>query len=119
MNLSSFTQKIKADRIDKNHCLYQYLLEKLSADNFATEGYLRATRLFIGYARFGMRQYIQQPSLSKREKMKWLKGVTKLPVWQEIASLYPYWNLPFKYALHFYLLHKRFYRLLYFYSKLK
>jgi len=117
INLSSFSRTVRPDRIDKNYYYYQYLLDELRTNNFGKEGFLRATRLFIGYSRSSIRQYIKS-SLSKREKMQWLKGVVNHSYWKEIASSYPYWQLPLKYALHFYLLHKGYLRLLYYYSKL-
>jgi len=117
-NVSSLSRMIRSDRIDKNYYLYQYLLEMLNRNNFDTEGFLRATRLFIANSRVSIRQYVQS-SLSKREKMQWLKEVVKYPIWRDIASLYPYKQLPLKYALLFYLIYRRFYRLLYLYSSLK
>ncbi len=115
-NQSSLTRKVRADRVEKNRLFYQYLKEWLRANKFGLDGYLRATRLFIGYSRFGIRQYIQS-SIPGREKREWLKKVANNNLWREIASSYPYKQLPLKYALHFYLLHKRFTTLLYYYSK--
>ena len=117
VNLSSLSRTVRPDRIDKNYFFYQYLLEILNANNFGEEGYLRATRLFIGYSRSSIRQYVHS-SLSKKEKMQWLKEVVNHDYWKEIAYSYPYWQLPLKYAMHFYLLHKGYWRLLYYYSKL-
>ena len=117
-NISSLSRAIRPDRISKNHFFYQYLLEKLKTNNFEIEGYLRSTRLFIANSRVSIRQYVQS-SFSKKEKMQWLKSIVKNPVWKEIASSYPYQQLPFKYALFFFLILKRFYRLLYYYSSLK
>ena len=106
------------DRIDKNHLFYQYhVLERLKKNNFGKEGYLRATRRFIGNSRATIRRYIQSP-LSTSEKKQWLKRIVHLPIWREISVSYPYKQLPLKYALHFYLLHKGYCRLLYYYSKL-
>jgi len=116
-NPLSLTAKIRPDRIIKNLFFYQYLLEILKINNFGIDGYLRATRLFIGYARKYIRQYVKS-SLSKKEKVQWLKEVTNHNIWKEIASSYPYRKLPLKYALHFYLLHKNYHRLLYHYSNL-
>ena len=119
VNQSSLTRTVRSDRIEKNYYFYQYLLKILCTNHIGNEGFLRATRLFIGYSRKSIRQYTQSSLLSKREKQQWLKGVTKHPVWHEIASSYPYRQLPFMYALHFYLLHKGCCLLLYYYSKLK
>ena len=118
VNLSSLTRTVRSDRINKDHFCYQYLLEWLRSNNFGMEGYLRATRFFISYTRVAIFQYVQS-SHSKKGKIQWLKEVASLPYWEEIASSYPYWQLPLKYALHFYLLYKSHCRLLYFYSKLK
>jgi len=118
VNPLSMTRVTKTDSIVKNYFYYQYLLEMLKTNNFGMEGYLRATRFFIGYCRNSIRSFIQS-SLSRREKMQWLREVVNQPVWREIASSYPYKQLPLKYALHFYLLHKGYRRLLYYYSKLK
>lgn len=118
VNPSSLTRTVRPDRIEKINFYYQYLLEMLEKINFGLEGYLRATRLFIADSRVAIRQYIQSP-LSKEEKIQWLKEVVNFPVWREIASSYPYQQLPLKYAIHFFLLYKRFYRLLYLYSNLK
>ena len=117
LNVSSFSQMVRPDRITKIHYLYQYILEILRTNNFGIDGYLRATRLFIGYSRYSIRQYIQS-SLLKKEKMQWLKDTVSHHFWREIASKYPYKQLPLKYALHFYLLHKGYYRWLYYYSKI-
>jgi len=117
VNMSSLSRTVRPDRIIKNHIFYQYLLEMLKTNNFGKEGYLRATRLFIGYTRSTIRQYIKS-SLSKREKMLWLKEVINYGYWKEIASSYPYKQLPLKYALHFYMLHNGYRHLLYYYSKL-
>ena len=113
MNAVSLSRTVRSDRIIKNHFFYQNLLEMLKMNNFGTEGYLRATRLFIMYSRNSIRQYIRS-SLAKREKMRWLKEVSDYHFWREIASSYPYKELPWKQTLHFYLLHKGYCRLLYF-----
>ena len=118
MNVLSLTQKVRPDRILKNYFLYQSLLDMLEKNNFGKEGYLRATRLFIGISRKYIRYYIQS-TLSKKEKMNWLKEVANYHYWKDITASYPYWRLPLMYAIHFFLLQKRFYRLLYFYSSLK
>jgi len=115
--VSSLSRMLRADRITKNYYFYQYLLEWLERNNLGTESYMRATRLFIGYSRSSIRQYMQS-SLSKKEKMQWLKEVINNDYWKVIASEYPYKKLPLKYALHFYLLQKGYVRLLYHYSKL-
>lgn len=117
VNLSSLTRTAKPDNIAKNYLFYQYLLEFLEANNFGMEGYSRATRFFIGYSRSSIRSYIQS-SLSKKDKMQWLRKAVNLHYWQDVATSYPYKQLPLKYALHFHLLHKGYFRLLYYYSKL-
>ena len=107
------------DRIEKNLIFYQYpVLERLKKNNFGIDGYSRITRRFIGNSRSTIRKYVQS-SLSESEKKQWLKKIVNLPVWREIASSYPYKQLPLKYVLHFYLLHKGYSRLLYYYSKIK
>ena len=107
------------DRIDKHYFYYQYyLLDVLKKNNFGIDGYLRATRLFIGNSRSIIRRYVQSP-LSTREKKQWLKRIVGLPIWREIASSYPYKQLPFEYALHFYLLKNGFLQLLYYYSTIR
>ena len=116
-NPLSLTSAIRPDRIYKNHILYQYILEILITNNFGEDGYMRATRLFIGYTRYGIRQYIHS-SLAKKEKMQWLKEVSHYDYWKKLAKSYPYKKLPLKYALHFYLMQKGWFRLLYYYSKL-
>lgn len=116
-SLSSYSHTIKPDDIIKKYGIYQYILDILKTNNFGAEGYLRATRFFIGYSRSGIRQYIQS-SLSKKEKINWLKEVMSYPVWRDIASLFPYKQLPMKYALYFYLLHKNYYHTLYYISKI-
>jgi len=113
MNMSSLTRAVRPDKIIRIHFFYRYLLEMLRTNNFGTEGYLRATRWFLGFSKGSIRQYVQS-SLPKREKMQWLKEVVNYPFWREIASSYPYKKLPWKQALHFYLLHKGYARLLYY-----
>ena len=115
VNPSSLSRTLRPDRIDKDFFFYQYILEMLRTNNFGIDGYLRATRLFIGNTRANIRRYIQS-SLSKREKNQWLREVMNRPIWQEIASSYPYRQLPLKYAIHFYLLHKGFFYALYCFS---
>ena len=105
-NPASFCHAVNPDKIDKYYFYYQYLLEKLKANGFGTEGYLRATRHFIGYLRSGIRQYLQS-SVSKKEKIQWLKQVSENDFCKEIATSYPYKSLPVMYALHFYLLYKK------------
>ena len=117
VNPLSFTSTVKSDIIEKLYFYYQYLLEMLNANKFGVEGYSRTTRWFIGYSRNSIRRYVQS-SLSKREKMQWLKEVVNNGFWKGIASSYPYRQLSLKYVLHFYLLHRGYWRLLYYYSKL-
>jgi len=118
-NPLSLSRALKPENVTQNHFLYRYLLEILEKNNFGIDGYLRATRLMIGVSRGDIRQYIQEASLSKKEKIQWLKKVVSLTYWKEIAVKYPYWRLPLKHALYFYLLYKRYCRLLYYYSDLK
>lgn len=115
VNVSSLSRTIKPDKITQGYFFYQYLLEFSKKNNFGTEGYLRATRFFIDHSRNSIRQYVQsQLSLSKKEKLQWLKEVVNYHFWPEIAFSYPYKKLPRKKALHFYLLHKGYCHLLYF-----
>ena len=114
VNVSSLSRTIRPDRIVKGYVLYQYLLEMLRINDFGIDGYLRATKFFIGNSRGRIHQYMIQSSLSKKEKMQWLKEVANYPYWREIASSYPYWKFPWKQALQFYFLYKRYCHLLYF-----
>ncbi|MDR1172434.1 MAG: glycosyltransferase [Bacteroidales bacterium] len=111
-NPSSFCHTIRADVVERERFYYQYLKDWLSANKFGLDGYLRATRHFIGDSRSSIRQYIQSP-LPGKEKKQWLKETVNHSCWKEIASSYPYRQLPLKYALYFYLLHKGCHRLLY------
>ena len=116
VNSSSLTCTVRPDRIDKIYFLYQYLLELLKNNHLGTEdGYSRATRRFIDNSRNSIRTYICS-SLSKKEKMQWLKEVASRHYWKEIASSYPYKKLSLMRALHLYLLHKRYCHLLYFFE---
>ena len=117
MNASSLTRTIRADRIDKIQFFYQYLLSWLESKDFGSEGYLRATRLFIGYSRKAIRNYLKS-SLPKQEKMVWLQSVLRNQIWKEVAKTYPYKQLPLKNALYFYLLKGRYRRLLYYINKI-
>ena len=117
VNLSSMSRTASPESITKNHFYYRYLLDFLETNNFGNEGYLRATRWFIGYSRSDIRKYVHS-SLSKKEKMRWLKEVINREYWKEIAIVYPYRQLSLRYALHFYLLNKGYCRFLYYYSKL-
>jgi glycosyltransferase involved in cell wall biosynthesis len=117
INPVSLTQKIGKDKVERNYIFYTYLLEWLSANGFGNEGYLRATRLFIGYCRSSMRQYLKS-SLPYKEKKKWLKNVLEKKFWKEIAIAYPYQHLPLKGKLYFYLSYKKCVRLLFCYSRL-
>ena len=114
INPSSLTNTLQgSEKIKKTHFFYQYLLAKLRENDLGMEGYLRVTRYFIIDSRRDIHRYIQS-SLTKGEKIQWLKEVAKHPVWQEIASSYPYKKLPWKLALQFYLLHKGYCHLLYY-----
>jgi len=114
VNPSSLSRAVRPDRITKIHFLYQYILEFLLKNNFEMgEGYLRATRYFIGSVRCYIRIYLQS-TLSKREKMQWLKETVNLHYWQEISISYPYRKLPVKQRLHFFLLYKGHCHLLYY-----
>ena len=114
VNVSSLSRTMRPDRITKGYILYQYLLELLKMNNFGIDGYLRTTKFFIENSRGRIHQYMMQSSLSKGEKMQWLKEVVHYPYWQEIASSYPYRKLSWKHTLQFYLLYKRYCHLLYF-----
>jgi len=116
-NPLSLTNIVRSDKITKSHYFYQHLLAFLKANDFGAEGYLRATRLFIEISRVAISQFVQS-SLPRKEKIQWLKLTANQPFWGEIAASFPYRQLPLKYALHFYLLYKRSYRLLYYYAKL-
>lgn len=116
-NPGSLSHAVNPDVMDKSYYFYQSLLAFLNENNFGREGYLRATRLFIAVARVGIRQYVHAP-LPKSEKMLWLSMISKHSFWKEIASAYPYRQLPLKYAIHFHLIYRRHCRLLYYYSKL-
>lgn len=113
VNVSSTTKTVRPDRVDKYYFFYQYLLEMLSINNFGTEGYLRATRQFIDYSRDGINKYLRSSLITRKEKIHWLKEVVNKEIWKEIAVSFPYKKLPLKHALHFYLLNKRHYHLLY------
>ena len=110
---SSYTNTVKLDYFEKNYFYYQYLLEMLRKNNFGIEGYLRATRFFIGISNGNMRHNINS-SLTKKEKIQWLKKVVNHPIWRKIASSYPYKKLPWRQSLQFYLLQKGFFHLLYY-----
>ena len=112
-SISSFTRTPRLNKINHSHLIYQYLLEKLTTNNFGKEGYLRATRLFLGDSRGGIRDFICS-SLTKKEKIQWLKKVANHPIWREIAFSYPYKELPWKQELQFYLLYKGYCHLLYY-----
>ena len=116
-NTASLSQSLtlKADIIYKAYFYYQYLLEWLEKNNFGTEGYLRATRHFIGFTRLTIQQYIKSP-FSKRDKSQWLKETVNNNCWKEIAASYPYRKLPRNQALQFYLLHNGYSRLLYYHA---
>jgi hypothetical protein len=91
----------------------------LKANDFGMEGYLRETRHFIDYSRDAIKLYIQS-SLSKREKMLWLREVANMSIWKEIATSFPYKRLPLIHVLHFYLRHKGYtYGLYYFVAMYK
>ncbi len=117
VNPLSITHKVKADKINRCHFFYKHLLAFLDSNDFGINGYLRATRLFLEHTRATISQYVQT-SLPVREKMSWLKLTATHPYWREIASSFPYRQLPLRYALHFYLLYKGYYRLLYYYTSL-
>ena len=113
VNMSSLSRTVRSDKIIRLHFFYVYLIEILRTNNFGNEGYLRATKWFLGLSKSSIRHYVQS-SLTKIEKIQWLKEVVNYPFWREIASSYPYKNLPWKQALHFYLLHKGYAHLLYY-----
>ena len=117
LNPLSTSRKQRPDAIVKQHIYYQYLLEMFRVNNFGEDGYSRATRRFLANVRGFICTYVRL-SLSRKEKIEWIKEVVNYPYWQEIASSYPYRQLPVLYALHFYLTYKRYYRQLYYFSKL-
>ena len=116
-NPVSLTSAIKKDKIEPIYIFYKYLSDWLKINKFEREGELRATRLFIGYCRSYIRQYIKS-SLTYSEKMRWLKNDLNKDIWKEIAATYPYQKLPFKYFLHFYLIYTKQSKLLFLYSTL-
>jgi len=117
VNQFSLSSTVRADNIEREQYYYKYLIDWLNAKQFGHEGYLRATRYFIGTSRGGIRQYLKS-SLPVNEKKRWLKMILKNNIWTEVAKSFPYRQLPLKYALHFYLQYKGCYRLLYCYSNM-
>lgn len=111
-NPASFCHTIRADVVEREYFYYQYLKDWLSVNKFGMDGYLRATRHFIGDSRGSIRQYIQS-SLPGKDKMQWLKKTVDHGFWKEIASSFPYKQLPLKHVLYFYLLYRGCHRLLY------
>ena len=115
VNLLSLTHAARTDAFVQILIFHKYLLEMLNTNKFGEEGYLRATRHFIGYARSAVRHYVQS-SLSKKEKIQCIKELVNHEIWKEVASSYPYKQLPLMYALHFYLTYKKCFRILYAYQ---
>ena len=117
MNPVSTTKMLtlKPDIINKCYYFYLYLLGWVKKNDFGMEGYLRATRNFIGFTRLTIQQYIKSP-FSRREKLQWLKETVNKNYWKEIATSYPYRKLPWNQALQFYLLYKNYSRLLYYHA---
>jgi len=117
INPFSLSRMVRADSVEKELFYYLYLKDWLNTNKFGLDGYLRATRYFIGESRTCIRQHTKS-SLPIQEKMRWLRMIQDLKIWREVAKSYPYWQLPLKYSIFFYLLFKGYSLLLYYYSKM-
>lgn len=101
VNPTSLTSSIRTDRIEKNYMFYIYILENISNWGLNKQkGYDRGHRLFIGYSRMDICQYINSPkSLNKNQ---WLKEQVKYPVWKNIYETYNWEALPLFQRTFFY-----------------
>jgi glycosyltransferase involved in cell wall biosynthesis len=95
---NSLTQKVRIDRHKKNKLFYQYLNKRFEDMGFAEEGWLRSTRLFIGYTRTTILQ-ICKSDLSYMEKRRWVLDICREQDWKPLIKRYPYKKLPLKYRL--------------------
>ncbi len=97
---NSLTQKVRLDRHQKNKQFYLYLNERLRELDYGEDGWLRCTRLFIGYTRSTILQMCKS-TLPYCDKRRWVIVVCEDDVWRIVSKRYPYKLLPLKYHLFF------------------
>lgn len=116
VNGGSLSRTIRLDRHEKNKFFYFYLRDLLQKCGFGYDGWLRSTRLFIGYSRSTILQLCRS-TLSYKEKRKRTIDIATDEVWEEIHNKYPYRKLPWKYRLFFEMMCHRFFFPLWLMSK--
>lgn len=98
VNNKSLTHTIAKNRVDKDIRIYKYVKTKLSADEYEKNAILRAKRLLIGYSRNDIISFMKS-ALTCKEKEYWLRQTLNNPIWIEVYSDFPIWEMPIKYAL--------------------
>ncbi len=102
---SSLTQTVRLDRFKKDKQFYIYLTSYLQDLGFGREGWLRSTRLFIGYSRSAILQMCKS-QLPYNEKRKWTLEVCNDAIWRTVRRDYPIKQMRFKYRFFFYCMYK-------------
>ena len=107
INTSSLCRTIREDRVIKNFYLYEYIAkntERWNLDNKVVEK--RNARMFIGYNRTAIQQYMSSP-LPYSKKKVWLKEQLSIPLWQTIYETFNWKELPNYKKIFFYLCAKK------------
>ena len=107
INTSSLCRTIREDRVIKNFYMYEYIAkntERWNLDNKVVEK--RNARMFIGYNRSAIQQYMSSP-LPYSKKKVWLKEQLSIPLWQTIYETFNWKELPNYPKIFFYLCAKK------------
>lgn len=104
-NTSSLTNKIRIDRFEKTCILCNELLQRYH--DMPKEFKTRVQRMLIGYARSSIKEICHAATISRKRKLKLLKGICKNECWEPIRREYPIKTMPFKHKLLLYLILNR------------
>lgn len=113
-NSASLSTSFRKDRFERYVILYREICSRLPVNEVST----RAKRLLIGYTRsliFQLNNY----NLTFYEKVQIIKSICNDNIWDHIHIEYKYERLPFYQRLIFYLVKKRKYYFLIFFSLIK
>jgi glycosyltransferase involved in cell wall biosynthesis len=114
VNSSSLSNSFRKDRFERYVILYKEICSRLPVNEASN----RAKRLLIGYTRSLIFQ-LYNYNLTFDEKVQIIKSICNDIIWVHIYIEYRYERLPFYQRLIFYLVKKRKYYLLIFFSFIK
>lgn len=101
-NSQSLTTKVITDRFEKNLTMREALLKRYTSHEMPEAFKTRVNRLFIGYTRNDMRNYLRNSDLDKNELNKIIERICGDSIWDELIHCYPVNKMPIKHRLYFY-----------------